>query len=115
MPTTGKFYISQEDIYSVLLPMSLGNVRQKYVLASKLIQMLRTMILSMHARLLEILTGQEIGVDNICLWHLTILLIGMFKSLVYYKNDLHKKRNGYKAMITLWNIKTYKEKSVNWF
>ena len=78
--------------------------------------MLRTMILSgMHARLLEILTGQEIGVDNICLWHLTILLIGMFKSLVYYKNDLHKKRNGYKAMITLWNIKTYKEKSVNWF
>jgi len=48
--------------------MSLGNVRQKYVLASKLIQMLRTMILSgMHARLLEILTGQEIGVDNICL------------------------------------------------
>jgi len=68
VPTTGKFYISQEDIYSVLLPMSLGNVRQKYVLASKLIQMLRTMILSgMHARLLEILTGQEIGVDNICL------------------------------------------------
>jgi len=64
--------------------MSLGNVRQKYVLASKLIQMLRTMILyvlaskliqmlrtmilsGMHARLLEILTGQEIGVDNICL------------------------------------------------
>ena len=55
--------------------------------------MLRTMILSgMHARLLEILTGQEIGVDNICLWHLTILLIGTFKSLVYYKNDLKKKK-----------------------